>query len=120
MDQIRDVSTHEAELENTNANLIAALEQMSPTLEHQHKTLTMLQSDISFKEIEHSALKDKLYELEIHSDKVEEENFNLRRHITVLEAEIARLQQLWSPPVQYNRRNRPPDRGRRRDNFRHC
>ena len=120
MDQIRDLNTHEAELENTNTNLIAALEQMSPTLEHQHKTLTMLQSDISFKEIEYSALKDKLSELEIQSDKVEEENFDSRRYITVLEAEIARLQQLWSPPVQYNRQNRPPDRGRRRDNFRHC
>ena len=122
-DQITDLKTHEAELENTNSDLVACLENISFSMETQRKKLDNLQLYLSRKELEHSVLNEKLTELDTHSDKLEEENFNLRAHITDLEAKLAILQQqnsvLQSPPVQYNRRNRPPDRGRRRGIFRH-
>ena len=80
------------------------------------KKLYNIQNDLLRKKLEHSSLEDAFFELETYADKTVAENSDLKAHVTHLETTLEMQQQ----PIQYNRHQRPPDRGRRRGNRNRC
>ena len=76
------------------------------------KKLYNIQNDLLQNKLEHSSSEDAFIELETYTDKIVAENSDLKAHVTHLETTLEMQQQ----PKQYDRHQRPPDRGRRRGN----
>ena len=104
--------TREQELENEMLDLQAHVREGNLNVEALKKKLYNIQNDLLRKKLEHSSLEDAFVELETYADKIVAENFDLKAHVTHLETTLEMQQQ----PIQYNRHQRPPDRGRRRGN----